>query len=172
MAALFTERILQPLRIEVLKRLQAEILANKASNWFVIFLSVFILLHNCELQFRFHRAFARRRGFPVRFVDMPIIRALHSSAKTILAHFHYVCKGQRPFSTDFDWNSPEMKRMAQVDDEQIHFLKQYQSLVRQKAALLQATSLTDNYEEEYWFIAQMFDPEWVPRETNEHSLPA
>lgn len=65
MAAVFTERILQPLRITVLKRLQDVILANKASNWFVISLSVFILLHNCELQCRFHRAFAKRRGFPV-----------------------------------------------------------------------------------------------------------
>ena len=156
MAALFTERILQPLRFATLKRLQEVILANKTSNWFVVFLSVFILLHNYELQCRFHRGFARRRKFPasipqkpfrgryakqaaryqVRFVDMPIIRAIHSSAKTILAHFHYCCKGQRPFSPDSNWDSPEMKRMAQLDDEQIEFLKQYQDLVRRKGGYL------------------------------------
>ncbi len=65
MGAVFTERILQPLRNMALKQLQEAMLANKTSNWFVIFLSVFILLHNYELQCRFHRAFARRRGFPV-----------------------------------------------------------------------------------------------------------
>jgi hypothetical protein len=48
---------------------------------------------------------------------MHIIRGIHSSAKTILAHFHYCCKGQRPFSSDANWNSAEMKRMAQLDDE-------------------------------------------------------
>ena len=63
---------------------------------------------------------------------MHIIRAIHSSAKTILAHFHYCCKGQRPFSSDANWNSAEMKRMAQLDDEQIRFLKQYRDLVRRK----------------------------------------
>jgi predicted PurR-regulated permease PerM len=65
MASIFTERILQPLRLTTLKQLQDMILTNKTSNWFVIFLSVFILLHNYELQCQFHRAFARRRRFPV-----------------------------------------------------------------------------------------------------------
>lgn len=37
---------------------------------------------------------------------------------------------------------------------------------------MQAVSLTHDYEEGYWFIAQIFDPDWVPRQTNEHSLPA
>jgi hypothetical protein len=62
---------------------------------------------------------------------MAIIRAIHSGAKTILTHFHYCCKGQRPFSSDFNWDSPEMKRLAQLGDEQIRFLKQYQGLVQQ-----------------------------------------
>jgi hypothetical protein len=64
-AAVFTERILEPLRIVVLKQLQTLILANKSSNWFVTFLAVFILLHNYELQCKFHRGFARRRKFEV-----------------------------------------------------------------------------------------------------------
>ena len=65
MAAVFTARILEPLRVTVLKQFQDAILANKTSNWFVIFLSLFILLHNYELQCQFHRAFARRCRFPV-----------------------------------------------------------------------------------------------------------
>ncbi|KAJ4311707.1 hypothetical protein N0V84_010304 [Fusarium piperis] len=172
MAALFTERILQPLRVTVLKQLQDLILANETRNWFPITLSVFILLHNYEMQCRFHRAFAMRRGFSVRFVEMPIIRAIHSGAKTILAHFHYACKGQRPFSMDHDWNSDEAKRMAHLDDEQIGFLMGYQYQVESKAPTLRSVSLTHDYEEEYWFVGQMFDADWVPRQTNEYSPPA
>lgn len=66
MAAVFTTRILEPLRAAVLKQLQTLMLANKGTNWFVVFLGSFLLLHNYELQCQFHRAFARRRGFPVR----------------------------------------------------------------------------------------------------------
>jgi len=62
--------------------------------------------------------------------------------------------------------------MAQLDDEQVCFLKEYGNLVRRKAAVLQAISLSHNYEDEYWFVAQIFDPDWVPRQTNEFSLPA
>jgi hypothetical protein len=65
MAAIFTEKILQPLRIKVLKQLQDLFLANKKGNWFTITLSVFVLLHNYERQCQFHRDFARRRGFLV-----------------------------------------------------------------------------------------------------------
>ncbi len=63
---------------------------------------------------------------------MPIIRAIHSGAKKILAHFHFCCKGQQPFAPESNWDSPGMKQMAQLDDEQIDFLKQYQRLVLQK----------------------------------------
>ena len=77
---------------------------------------------------------------------MPIIRAIHSGAKTILAYFHYCCKGQQPFSSDSNWDSPEMKRMAQLDDEQIHFLKQYQDLVRRRGRWpLSSTSVLGVY---------------------------
>ncbi|KAI5455754.1 hypothetical protein BGZ63DRAFT_137383 [Mariannaea sp. PMI_226] len=170
MAAIFTEKILQPLRIVVLKRLQNLIMANEKKNWFTITLSVFILLHNYELQCRFHRDFARRRGFSVRFVEMPIIRAIHSGAKTILAYFHYVCKGHRPFSLDHDWSTDEAKNMAQLDDEQIAFLKHYQLRIQDNVQV-RTVSQTHDYEEEYWFVGQMFDAEWVPRQTNESSPP-
>lgn len=49
LAAIFTEQILQPLRVAVLKRLQDLILAKETKNWFSITLRVFILLHNYEL---------------------------------------------------------------------------------------------------------------------------
>ncbi|EXK76669.1 hypothetical protein FOQG_18594 [Fusarium oxysporum f. sp. raphani 54005] len=171
MASIFTEKILQPLRIKVLKQLQDLFLANKKGNWFTITLSVFVLLHNYERQCQFHRDFARRRGFLVRFVEMPIINAIQSGAKTILAYFHYACKGQRPFSLDHDWNTDEAKKMAHLDDEQIAFLEHYRIRI-QNNVHLQTVSQTHDYEEEYWFVGQMFDSKWSPRQTNEHSLPA
>jgi hypothetical protein len=171
MAAIFTERILQPLRKTVLKQLQELMLANMTKNWFTITLSVFILLHNYELQCQFHNAFARRRGFLVRFVEMPVINAIHSGAKTILAYFHYACKGQRPFSLDHDWDTGEAKTMAHLDDEQVSFLKKYRDQLHNNAQV-HFVSYNHDYEKEYWFVGQMFDATWVPRETKEDLLPA
>ena len=60
---------------------------------------------------------------------MPLIRGYHSGAKTILAHYHSVCKGQLPFADGFDWNSPIVRKMAALDQEQISFLLQLKSRI-------------------------------------------
>jgi hypothetical protein len=63
---------------------------------------------------------------------MPLVRASHSGAKTILAHFHYCCKGQEPFQPDFDWKSPQIQKMVQLDAEQIAFMEKFAELVHKK----------------------------------------
>ena len=76
----------------------------------------------------------------VRFVEMPVIRAIHSGAKTILAYFHYACKGQRPFSLGHDWDTDEAKNMADLDDEQITFLKHFQQQIQNNGRSAQGFS--------------------------------
>ncbi|KAK2471861.1 hypothetical protein H9L39_16544 [Fusarium oxysporum f. sp. albedinis] len=120
---------------------------------------------------RFHRDFARRRDFPVRFVEMPIINAIHSGAKTILAYFHYACKGQRPFSLEHNWSKDEAKNMAHLDEDQIAFVKKCRHLT-QNNVYLQRVRDGHDYEEKYWFVGQIFEDNWVPKETKECSLPA
>lgn len=44
-----TLRILQPLRKFVLDHLQRLVLSNKPKSWFTIYLSIFILLHDCSI---------------------------------------------------------------------------------------------------------------------------
>ena len=53
---------------------------------------------------------------------MELVRATHSGAKTILAHFHYCCKGEYPFRPETNWNSPKIREMAQLDAEQAEFM--------------------------------------------------
>ena len=122
----------------------------------------------------------------VRFLDMPLVRATQSSAKTILSHFHYCLKGQQPFRKEFDWTSAKTRRMARLDAEQSNFMAAYRDRVSQKGELsfvhLRTRPLTDetvavftnvnhsdSYEAKYYFTSQLFDADWVPRETLEHS---
>lgn len=60
---------------------------------------------------------------------MELVEATYSGANRILAHFHHVCKGNRPFQPDFDWNEPTVQRMAELDVEQLHFMRNYQQEV-------------------------------------------
>ena len=65
LASIIIHRILAPLRRSVLQDLQDLIAENKSNNWYSIFLTSFVLLHNYELQMSFQRQFAMRRKAPV-----------------------------------------------------------------------------------------------------------
>ncbi|KAF1994401.1 Clavaminate synthase-like protein [Amniculicola lignicola CBS 123094] len=108
-ASLVMHRVLGPLRRSILKGLQDLILANKAGNWYPIFLTVFILLYNYELSMVFQLQFALRRQAAV---------------------------SQRPFRANFSWDSPENQRLADLDAEQSAFMKRIAGHVQCLAGIL------------------------------------
>lgn len=148
-ASLFIHRILSPLRESVLNELQGLMNRHRPQDWFVTFLTSFVLLQNYELQMQFQAQFAarrqstvspapsrwRRRDLPahahrqLRFLDMGLVNGTNSGAKTILAHYHYCCKGQKPFDESFNWALPKTRKMAKLDAEQSAFMLQCRSFV-------------------------------------------
>ena len=54
---------------------------------------------------------------------MSTINATQSGSKTLLAHFHYVCKGNVPFQPGFDWTSETAQTMAQLDADQMAIIQ-------------------------------------------------
>jgi len=172
LASIIIQRILTPLRKDVLRNLQGTFNIHNAKDWYVTFLTSFILLQNYEMQMNFQRQFASRRKARVQYLDMPLVRATNSGAKTILAHFHYCYKGQQLFSKEFDWMSPKVRRMARLDPEQTSFMGQCRDAVVEKAPKFEAINHSDSYHEPYWYTSQLFDSDWAPRETLEHAPPA
>lgn len=65
---------------------------------------------------------------------MSLVRGIHAGSKTLLAHFHFISKGQKPF--DIDWGSGQVPiaviRMAKVNEVQAKFLGFLVSHIRQK----------------------------------------
>ncbi|KAL1842470.1 hypothetical protein VTJ49DRAFT_5207 [Mycothermus thermophilus] len=168
-ASIVIHRVLGPLRKDVLRILQATLNTHHPADWFATFLTCFVLLKNYEMQMRFQREFAMRRRAKVRYLDMPLVRATNSGAKTILAHFHYCYKGQKLFSEGFDWNAPRARRMARLDPEQCEFMARCRDVVVQRASKFRAINHSHVYHEAWWYTSQLFDPEWTPRETLEHA---
>jgi hypothetical protein len=60
------QKILVPLRTQVLDMLQGIIKANRASSWFTFYLCIFILLHNCAMITKHDAGYARKHGIQVR----------------------------------------------------------------------------------------------------------
>lgn len=61
-ASVIINRVLLPLREEILRELERIIEKHKPQDWYVTFLASFILLQNYELQMQFQRDFAKRRN--------------------------------------------------------------------------------------------------------------
>ena len=133
-----------PLKVLILDQLQKIVLANKPSNWFCIYLCVFILLHNYSLIIANDAWYARKNGLKVsarfyattytsyalfshliasqtRFAKIGTVEDLLASADILLAYFHYCTKGQMPF--DLDWNAEENTSMAELNPEQVQFVR-------------------------------------------------
>ena len=66
LASIIIHRILGPLREEVLRDLQSMVNEHRPQDWYMTFLTSFILLQNYEIQMRFQEQFAARRKAPVR----------------------------------------------------------------------------------------------------------
>ncbi|KAK3293656.1 uncharacterized protein B0H64DRAFT_326361 [Chaetomium fimeti] len=98
-ASIVMQRILNPLRKDVLRILQGTFNTHNPQEWFATFLTCFILLQNYEMQMLFQSQFARRR------------------------------EAQKLFTPKFDWTAPRVRRMARLDAEQSHFMSQCRDVV-------------------------------------------
>ncbi|KAH6970653.1 hypothetical protein BKA56DRAFT_678627 [Ilyonectria sp. MPI-CAGE-AT-0026] len=93
------------------------------------------------------------KSVSIRYYDMKLIRGYQIGAKVLLAHFHYVNKGNIQFQPSFNWNSPSNRRMAELTDTQIQFIQTFSQTVFQNAQMLQVASTLDNYDTPFWFIS-------------------
>jgi len=190
---IISQMTLMPLRAKVLDLLQQITLAQKPSNWFCIYLCTFILLHNSSLLtihdisyvhkyglkvyliYPFHRVVADR--LQTRHARLEMVQELHFGANVLLAHFHYCCKGFRPFS--LDWKAEKTTSMAELNPQQIQFVYQTACYVKANGKL--PTQLAFNtfankpelrfkqiledkvYGDEDYLVAQLYEVDWKPR---------
>jgi len=141
---LTTASILLPEKDNILKGLENFMKPNQPKNWFTVYLTLFILLHSCSLltQAEFKRA--AREGFigpnvstlsrycpalenilthfsKPRYHNSRLVEEIHNGARTLLAYFHFCNKGNQPFK--MDWSSPTNVAFAQLDSDQVEFMK-------------------------------------------------
>jgi hypothetical protein len=114
-----------------------------------------------------------------------LIEGLHTGANILLAHFHYCNRGTHPFVQD--WASPEQIAGAQLNAEQGEFMRESVLEIKKKGKFLRVRVNTDRstypltrhfiaslfegirqgraFENEYYFVSQLFDIGWKPIRT-------
>ena len=76
--------------------------------------------------------------FQTKYCNTPFLESVFHSAKVILSRFHFVCKGAAVLRVD--WDSPATARLAQLDPDQVEFMKVTQSLIKAKGKSASAPS--------------------------------
>ncbi|KAL6412675.1 hypothetical protein AUP68_03880 [Ilyonectria robusta] len=154
--------ILLPRKKTIQKRLHAIVKSNKPSNWFLVYLCTFLLLNNYEIATSHDRNFASRHSLKTRFSNYPLLEGFHAGANTLLAHFHYCCKGDTPFK--IDWTKDPYVKSLTLNKEQRDYMQEISSISTSKGDSWKALKGSGEYDAEVYFISQMFDSKWKPSE--------
>ncbi|KAH6610519.1 hypothetical protein Trco_000539 [Trichoderma cornu-damae] len=163
MDMILIQHIQTKLRHELLDNLQKVMLRNKPSSWLVTYLVTFILLHNVALITKHDAAYARKHGMKRRFAREGKVQEYHLGANIILAHFHYCNKGVTPFSEECE--DQDLRTLAHLDEDKIQFVRATRAYVHRHKQDWEQIRAKGAFEEDYFFVSQLFEEKWQPRST-------
>jgi len=160
---ILTLGFLQPLRKKFLEDFQKTILANKPKSWMAIYLITFISLHSCAAVTAEHYQNARKHGLKRRYAMPNFISERHHSANVYLSHYHYCTKPCNPFT--IDWRTRQTTPFAEMKTDEIHFLIETSKMVKERKDKIRVANEINLYEDDLYFVSQMFEENWMPRDT-------
>ncbi|KXX82675.1 Cutinase transcription factor 1 beta [Madurella mycetomatis] len=160
---ILTLGILDPLRKQVLEDFQKLALMTNPRNWMTIYLTTFMSLHSCAKITAENYRNARKHGLLRRYAIPNFIAERHHSANVFLSHYHYRTESCNPFKQD--WKRRHATPFAHMSVDDIQFLERTKVLLKEKEPIIKTNKEHDLYEHELYFISQMFEENWQPRDT-------
>jgi len=160
---ILTLGFLQPLKKKHLEDLQRIVSANKPKSWMTIYLKTFISLHSCATLTAENYQNARKHGLKRRFAMPNFISERHHSANVYLSHYHYCTNSCNPFK--IDWRKRQTTPFAEMTTDEILFLKKTSEMVKDLQDKIRNTHELNLYEDDLYFVSQMFEENWTPRDT-------
>jgi hypothetical protein len=154
--------VLVPRRDQLLNKLKDKVYdeAGRKSHAFEVYLTLFILLNNAEMQIAAEREFAQRYGFSGRFGPrgkyMDVEAHFHA-ARTMLGHFHYICRASCLLT-----NSHTLLGNLGIADKERKYLDYVRGQAEQQKPHFSALIQRHRYESSMYFCHQMFSNEWNP----------
>ncbi|KAI1142703.1 hypothetical protein F5Y05DRAFT_127805 [Hypoxylon sp. FL0543] len=156
-------QIQSSLRREMLENLQAMTQAHKHETWFTTYLITFILLHNVALLCQHDAGYARKHGIKSRFARQEMVREYQTGANILLAYFHYCNRGVYPFSAEC--KDQELSEVAELDESQLKLVQFTRSNVEKYKKHWAKIRQSDDYENDFYYISQLFEKNWTPQST-------
>ncbi|KAK3296365.1 uncharacterized protein B0H64DRAFT_321485 [Chaetomium fimeti] len=107
---------------------------------------------------------ARKHGLLRRYAIPNFIADQHHSANVFLSHYHYRTESSNPFKQD--WKRRHQTPFSYMSVDDIQFLERTKVLLEERGNDVVKTNRdNDLYEHELYFLSQMFEDNWQPRDT-------
>ncbi|POR32979.1 Uncharacterized protein TPAR_06826 [Tolypocladium paradoxum] len=103
---------------------------------------------------------ARVPGSPVH-CDSSRLMPCAKGANILLAHFHYCSRSFCPLSDDC--KDQTLRTQLDLDDDKIQFVKQSRAFAKQYESDWAMLRKLGMYENDYFFVSQLFEKNWQPR---------
>ncbi|KAL2075194.1 hypothetical protein VTL71DRAFT_136 [Oculimacula yallundae] len=144
--------ILQPELKKILKMLKVKLESTDPwTDWFEIYLTYFILLHNIELTMAHDAWFVKRNNLKKRYSNKPLVDTITQGATTLLTCFHYAHQGYAPF-TNLD-----LERTERWPEKQKEYLRDARPLLQS----VRGDHVQDPAKELFW-TSQLHRSDWRP----------
>lgn len=160
---ILTLGILEPLRKQVLEDFQRLALTSNPRNWMTIYLITFMSLHSCARITAENYHNARKHGLLRRYAIPNFIADQHHSANVFLSHYHYRTESTNPFKQD--WKKRHLTPFSYMSVDDIQFLERTKVLFDEREDVIKTNRENDLYEHELYFLSQMFEDNWQPKDT-------
>ncbi|KAK4449885.1 hypothetical protein QBC34DRAFT_298388 [Podospora aff. communis PSN243] len=152
------KEVLYPLKSKFLDQFEAKISPMKTEDWFDIYLTSFVLLSHIERLAHHSAHHAKLHSMPSKFSNVSFLTNVFHTAKVILSRFHFVCNGSAPLA--LDWDSQSAQSMAELDRDQVAFMKETQSLIKARDKHIASLRTKYDYGESLYWSSQLFTKEW------------
>jgi len=156
---------LRPWSKAVLKQLNELVLAKRRDYWLTIYYVMFVLLHGCAMTTRRDAETARQYEMKTHYANPDSIKAHHSGAQTMLAHFHFLNKGVLPFALPHTpEGKQELAKAANLTDEQVEFVWRTSNFLKdpKRVARIRFARETAAVGDDLYWVSMLFDEEWTP----------
>jgi hypothetical protein len=160
---ILTLGILDPLRKQVLEDFQRLALTINPKNWMTIYLITFMSLHSCAKITAENYHNARKHGLLRRYAIPNFIADQHHSANVFLSHYHYRTESSNPFKQE--WKKRHLTPFSHMSVDDIQFLERTKLLFKERENVIKTNRDNDLYEHELYFVSQMLEDNWQPRDT-------
>ena len=164
--SILTTKFLKPGTTHVTRFLEKSLKQNNPENFFVLYLSIFIILHEISVATKDRGRYARDNQLAVRFSIPQMVSKQHFGAVNLLAHWQYYKTEKDPLSTE-PWKMHKSK-MACLTEEQKDFVFRWWHWMRQPGMIERLCPDEEReqmaqWEEPLYFVCQMYMPSWRER---------